>query len=566
MWLLGKLGTDATVLLRVTDHHFRMSKLRKPVELALGPEYSGARVSRKNLMNDDDDEDESAEESDENSENFVDPDTVDLDAEEVDGEIDSDEALGESDNEKFDKFVFRGSGKPKVSKNTAQTKRAVAADFMSDSDENEAEVAEEEFDEDHDMMNAEDVAEEVELDMDGEEPSSDSDGGVGVEVEVEEETGSEEEESENEDQSDVEAMDVDQEEESDEDDDEDSEDSEESDAEDGDEESARRAELRKMMSEEQRTVVATISQAAKADTEKGIAVKAQRKTFDSLLNVRIRLQRALVATNSLAAVEETEDEPTPYKAAEEAAVKLLNTLNAMRHELDKGNTTSKKRKLATFTTDSPSADIWANLQTSETQGLPKRQATLEKWSAKVRGTTATPVSRKLNQTAEQSITDVLSEQLSGTNGERLVKRTHLPRSCAPVQVKAKLVEDANIFDDADFYQLLLKELVDQRMIDAGSVSAGALGQSVAQWAAVKEAKTKKNVDTKASKGRKMKFTVHEKLQNFMAPEDRTSWEPEALDRFFGTLLGQRMDLGEDVESEEEDEALGEDEALKLFRS
>lgn len=511
-------------------------------------------------MNQDENDDDSEEESG-NEDDIVDPDTVDLDAEELDGEIDSDEALGPSDDEKLKDFVFRGSGKPKVPNSISKMKRPTAADFMSDSDEDGMEVAEEEFDENHDMLDAEDVEEEVEFEGSGDEPSSGSDGGVELDGE---ESGSDEdmddeEESENEDQSDVEAMEEDSEEESDEE----SNDDEESDEEDGDEESARRAELKKMMSEEQKTVVATISQAAKADAEKGTAVKAQRKTFDSLLNVRIRLQKALVATNSLSAAEAKKDEQTPYKAAEEAAVKLLNTLNAMRHELDKSSSTGKKRKFRAIDIDTSSADIWAKLQDSETQGLPKRQATLEKWSSKVRGTTATPVSRKLNQTADQSITDVLTEQLSGTNGERLVKRTHMPRSCAPVQVKAKLVEDASIFDDADFYQLLLKELVDQRMIEASATPAGG---PVAQWAAVKEAKTKKNVDTKASKGRKMKFTVHEKLQNFMAPEDRTSWEPEAVDRFFGTLLGQRMDLGEDVESEAESEPAGEEEALMLFRS
>lgn len=511
-------------------------------------------------MNEDDDDEEDSEEASGDEDDIVDPDTVDLTAEELDGEIDSDEALGPSDDEKLKDFVFRGSGKPKVPKNASKSKRATAADFMSASDEDGMEVAEEEFDENHDMLDAEDVEEECDLEMDGEEPPSGSDGGV--ELDGEDESASEEEmddESENEDQSDAEAMEEDSEEEES---DEGSDVDEESEEEDGDEESARRAELKKMMSEEQKTVVATISQAAKADAEKGVAVKAQRKTFDSLLNVRIRLQKALVATNSLSAAEAKEDEPTPYKAAEEAAVKLLNTLNAMRHELDKSSSTGKKRKFRAIDVDTPSSDIWAKLHDSETQGLPKRQATLEKWSSKVRGTTATPVSRKLNQTADQSITDVLSEQLSGANGERLVKRTHMPRSCAPVQVKAKLVEDAGIFDDADFYQLLLKELVDQRMIEASAAPAGG---PVAQWAAVKEAKTKKNVDTKASKGRKMKFTVHEKLQNFMAPEDRTQWEPEAVDRFFGTLLGERIDLGEEVESEEE-EQLGEEEALMLFRS
>ncbi|KFY04978.1 hypothetical protein O988_00366 [Pseudogymnoascus sp. VKM F-3808] len=529
-----------------TEHYVNVgkSKLRKPTEVALGPQYAGARVSRKDLLNNDDDSDisgdeESAEAQDQ--ENIIDPDTVDLDAEDLDGEINSDDALGESDDEKFKEFVFRGSGKPKYATGAGPSKRKTAADFMSGSE-----------DEDVEEVDSEDA----------------EDGGA--QIDGTDESGSESQEDGDQDEDDDmdEGMDEiennEDDEEEEEDDDDSEEDSDESEA--GDDEQARRAELRKMMSEEQKTVVATISQAAKADAEKGNAVKAQRKTFDSLLNVRIRLQKALVATNSMTSLEQSAESSTPYKAAEEAAIKLLNTLNAMRSELDKTATNSKKRKHTAIDTATSNADIWAAIQASESQSVPKRQATLAKWSARVRNTAAAPISRKLNTVAEQSIVDVLSEQLSGSNAERLIKRTQMPRSCAPIQVKAKITEDENIYDDADFYQLLLKELVDQRMVDSSSApSMGAGGQPIAQWAAAKEARTKKNVDTRASKGRKMKFTVHEKLQNFMAPEDRGLWEPEAIDRFFGTLLGQKMNLGEEEESDEEEEPLAE-EALMLFRS
>ncbi|TKA72770.1 hypothetical protein B0A49_04935, partial [Cryomyces minteri] len=80
-------------------------------------------------------------------------------------------------------------------------------------------------------------------------------------------------------------------------DEEDDENEEEDNQDDGTQEDDR-AELRRIMAEEQKTVAATISQAAKADAEKGRAVKTQRTTFDSLLNTRIRLQKALIATNT----------------------------------------------------------------------------------------------------------------------------------------------------------------------------------------------------------------------------------------------------------------------------
>jgi protein AATF/BFR2 len=180
-----------------------------------------------------------------------------------------------------------------------------------------------------------------------------------------------------------------------------------------------------------------------------------------------------------------------------------------------------------------------------------------------------PISRKLNPTAaQQSIISLIQDQLA--NSEHLAKRTKMPRSCAPIQRDLKLTEDPDIYDDGNFYQMLLKELVDQRRVESLTtpVAGGDTGKAM-QWTAVKEAKTRKNVDTKASKGRKMRFTVHEKLQNFMAPEDRGSWEPGAIDRFFGTLLGQKMTLGEEDASYDGEGQNGvslEEDGLMLFRS
>ena len=87
-------------------------------------------------------------------------------------------------------------------------------------------------------------------------------------------------------------------------------------------------------------------------------------------------------------------------------------------------------------------------------------------------------------------------------------------------------------------------------------------------------RVKKHVDTKASKGRKMRYTVHEKLQNFMAPEDRGVWGDRQRAELFSGLLGRRVGMGEangeemDVDGEGEDgdmESRREEEALMLFR-
>jgi protein AATF/BFR2 len=116
--------------------------------------------------------------------------------------------------------------------------------------------------------------------------------------------------------------------------------------------------------------------------------------------------------------------------------------------------------------------------------------------------------------------------------------------------------------------LLLKELLESR---SGQLSNGSASEFVVQapWQVAREARTKRTgVDTKASKGRKVRYTVHEKLQNFMAPEDRENWTERAREELFGSLFGRRLGLGEDedaVSDEEEDVNAGED-GLMLFRS
>ena len=512
---------------------YSKSKLRQP---EVGPRYAGSRVSREALLNGDskdssDSDGEKEEEELDTDEEFADPEDADIQAGEgdEDEDIDSEAAFGESDAEKFSSFTFRGSSHPATN---GGKKRPTASDFMSDSD-NKEDAAEAEG-------SAEDETDEDILDVDEQhsEEEGDSSESSGDEDDSSVLNGASE--------SDEESV---------------------SGSKHGGNEKASREELRKIMNEEQTTVIAAISQAAKDDADKGNAVKQQRKTFDSLLNVRIALQKALIATNSIPTVEENEAEDSgnkPYQAAEDAALKLWNTLDRIRHEFIQTSSNSKtgQKRKRDVNSSTSSAAIWERMQDSEVASLDNRRRLLEKWWGKVKS--SAPTSGKLiNAAPTQNITSALQDQLAKPG---LLENTKRPRSCAPVQEKQKLIEDANIYDDTTFYKLLLNQLVEQRKTDSGPTSGGA--GVTAQWA-VKEAKMRKVVDTKASKGRKLRYTVHEKLQNFMAPEDRTGWEQEAIDRLFGTLLGQKMTLGEDameVDGEDGEDITPEEAGLRLFRS
>jgi protein AATF/BFR2 len=321
---------------------------------------------------------------------------------------------------------------------------------------------------------------------------------------------------------------------------------------------------RSAMAQDDAVLSSKLLQSSKGDAEKGRAVKKQKTTFDSLLNSRIKLQKALVGTNTLIGTEHGElhenlaRAKNALEAAETAAWAYWSSISNLRDQMIAART-GEKRKRASYDHDTPVERLWRHTQEQEESFNRHRKVTLQKWSAKTESTPALPdrsvTSRSANQTP---IIDAIQEHLS--DRERLFKRAHTPRSCAPLQLANGVTVDEKIYDDADFYGLLLKELLEQKNQDSMAAANVEVNFDVRR-----EAKARKNIDTKASKGRKLRYTVHEKLQNFMAPEDRGSWGERKADELFGNLFGRRMALGDEQESEYGTDALGEEDGLLLFR-
>ncbi|TID12921.1 TRAUB-domain-containing protein [Venturia nashicola] len=343
-----------------------------------------------------------------------------------------------------------------------------------------------------------------------------------------------------------------------------------------------RAELRKLMVQDQQSVATTLTEGAKADSEKGKAVRAQRRAFDTLLNTRIKLQKALVVANSLSAIDIDDDDVRQstdvVSAAEDAALKLWNNINSLRTSLQSSRTGSK-RSHSEYTAEYPLSTLWEDTERYENSQAQHRNSILNFWSTKCRATgsaAATQSQNRLNQSVQgQQLSDVLTGQLSDIS--RLVSKTRLARSCAPIQAaatsrNAKAVEEKEdalpIYDDADFYSTLLHGLISQRSSEA-TTSLGNLNLSMNMqpWEAARQAKVKKVVDTKASKGRKLRYNVHEQIQNFMAPEDRGAWGESQAEDLFGALFGRKEVLGEvkdGFEDEEMDDLGNPGDGLKLF--
>ncbi|KAJ5407691.1 Protein bfr2 [Penicillium cosmopolitanum] len=343
-----------------------------------------------------------------------------------------------------------------------------------------------------------------------------------------------------------------------------------------------REELRRLMATDQKTIAATISQASKADAAKGKAVKEQRATFDALLNTRIKLQKGLTAINDISGISGEEEDAQEedgdasnseaIKSAESAALALWSTLEELRTALASAQSKdeTKKRKRSSVTPSTTSASLWERMADLESESLSHRRSVLDKWSSKVRGAPSSlPNARgKLlgSASGQQTITAVLDAHVATEVGDRSSKRArHGTENTEP------------IYDDTIFYQSLLRELVEQRMSSSEAMSGGldSLTQLPSRLpihpvTGMRNDKVKRDIDTRASKGRKMKYNVHEKLQNFMAPEDRGGWTIRARDEFFASLLGRTAsgllgegdDSGSDAESDEDHEEGG----LQLFRS
>lgn len=178
--------------------------------------------------------------------------------------------------------------------------------------------------------------------------------------------------------------------------------------------------------------------------------------------------------------------------------------------------------------------------------------TLAKWSAKVQA--VAPSVLLGNRTAfnkdDKSKADVVSmvNEIFRTDGSKLLNRTRIRRSkskrLGPIDVQDRRSdahdgedderEDPEVFDDLDFYQQLLRDVIRAR----GGDGQGGEQDWIAQQKE-RKAKRKLKVDTKASKGRKLRYEVHAKLQNFMVPVpvSHGGWHDEQIDGLFSSLLG-----------------------------
>lgn len=168
-----------------------------------------------------------------------------------------------------------------------------------------------------------------------------------------------------------------------------------------------------------------------------------------------------------------------------------------------------------------------------------RNSIISKWNDKTRVMTG-KLNKGVSQTTLKQIEFALSDKV------KLHKRTQLKRSEYVIVGKSLPLSseddrrvqeyDPEIYDDDDFYHQLLRDLIEYKSSDITDPI-----QLSKQWIKLQNmrSKMKRKIDTRATKGRKVRYNVHNKLVNYMAPITvYDTWTDVAKNELYNSLFGK----------------------------
>jgi len=262
---------------------------------------------------------------------------------------------------------------------------------------------------------------------------------------------------------------------------------------------------------------------------KGVAVVSQTNCWDKLLEQRILLQKMLSKVNTFPQDLEQfmEPEDREHKELVRQASKSLSKLVQKSVQLKNCMERKGVEESAVVGSDMEEMGQWLE-ETGKVMENGRREK-IVRWSDK---TQRVGTMGSMNTPTLEQIDQIMS------NTDRLVKRTRVKRvDCTILGSRGNKEEEVNMFDDSDFYHHLLRELIEKKT--AASSDSAEVGR---QWLQIQKlrSKLKKKVDTRASKGRKVRYDIHTKLVNFMAPVSQPEQMTEsAKNELFSSLFGAR---------------------------
>ncbi|XP_043910508.1 protein AATF [Protopterus annectens] len=352
----------------------------------------------------------------------------------------------------------------------------------------------------------------------------------------------------------------------------------------------------KVEDEDDKGVMAFTKQKVNEEVGKGRAVKNQIALWDQILEGRIKLQKALLTANQLPQPDVIpifkkkggQEFATALKSSYKALKALLRTLVELQNDLLYQYPETKRFVDGSSSKPDSDEEIHSASEAADSEEEENRKrrpakrkfemdeypdfmakrfvdfrtyrnTTLQKWHDKTK--LASGKIGKGFSAFDRSILTQIDQIMM--DKERLLRRTQSKRSTyrvlgKPEQEDQPVLEedpgetevlpagkanahlkdiDEEIFDDDDFYHQLLRELIERKTSVLDPNDQVAMGR---QWLAIQKlrSKIKKKVDTKASKGRKIRYHVHSKLVSFMAPVDHSTMNDDARTELYRSLFGK----------------------------
>ncbi|XBW35690.1 hypothetical protein QEN19_001261 [Hanseniaspora menglaensis] len=261
------------------------------------------------------------------------------------------------------------------------------------------------------------------------------------------------------------------------------------------------------------------------DSIKGKSIIKQNKQFDSILEVRMQMQKAMSIYN--------------------AEYNNTNINNDLLHVAKENNKLLK--------------DIIVEINKKRLHLHKQDHFTTKEYDFEKK-TSYKKVSKTLNQTLERYNKVTLSKWSKKTLQADYNLIEHLDNVLLD---KNKLISQLRQpkFNDLQFYKNLLNQLIQQKLNNTNSTVSGTSSKPI-EIRLIK----KDNSGNKSSKGRKLDYTVQQKLLNFETPNQNNSklWDDFKRDEFFVGLFGRKVDIWsmdqDEGSSSENDEDLDEEEA------
>ncbi|XP_062097751.1 uncharacterized protein LOC133803658 isoform X2 [Humulus lupulus] len=270
------------------------------------------------------------------------------------------------------------------------------------------------------------------------------------------------------------------------------------------------------------------------DILKGQAVKNQKALWDKTLELRFLLQKAFSSSNRLpqdplrsSFCDSDESVNAVYSDLITSSKKTLDSLMELQEVLLKknpsilqatdgkpGQVSNNLQSLKCSTANDD--EVWSRLSQLHASIAAFRDKSVDKWQRKTQVTTGAAAIKGKLQAFNQNISEQVAAYMRDPS--RMINQMQQRKSIVAIfgtvpggeaNLKGETDGDPELLDDSEFYQHLLKEFFET--IDPTSNETA--------FYALKRLQTKKRkiVDRRASKGRKIRYDVQEKLVNFMAP-------------------------------------------------